>query len=174
MRLSWLGPGENFLLPVRLVVRLFLFQGLLLSPVLVRHYRVHATASHAQDCPDWELESPIFPWGSSISLVLFQRNTVSLPLVRRYRAYATASHAQDCPDWGSETLGTSYVCVYFRESTAPGSEKDREKTYVLFLVNVSHKNKLICTGWTHLVELLVVLVSCLFQTTSGFLSLFGH
>ena len=38
------------------------------SPVLVRRYRAHAAASHAQDCPDWELERPTFPWGSSINM----------------------------------------------------------------------------------------------------------
>ena len=27
------------------------------SLVLVRRYRAHATASHTQDCPDWELEN---------------------------------------------------------------------------------------------------------------------
>ena len=27
------------------------------SLVLVRRYRAHATASHAQDCPDWDLEN---------------------------------------------------------------------------------------------------------------------
>ncbi len=27
------------------------------SLALVRRYSAHATASHAQDCPDWELEN---------------------------------------------------------------------------------------------------------------------
>ena len=47
--------------------------GNILSLVLVRHYSAHVTASHAQDCPDWKLERPIFPWGSNISLFLFQK-----------------------------------------------------------------------------------------------------
>ncbi len=71
-----------------------------------------------------------FSFRNCINVFLFQRKYLSLAPVRRYSAHATASHAQDCPDW------------------------DLEKTYVLFSVNVSHKNKLICTGWTHLVELL--------------------
>ena len=36
--------------------KLFIFQGLFFSLVLVSRYRAHATASHAQDCPDWSLE----------------------------------------------------------------------------------------------------------------------
>ncbi len=32
----------------------------------------HASASHAQDCPDRKLERPILPWSSGISLCLLQ------------------------------------------------------------------------------------------------------
>ncbi len=46
--------------------------GNVISLALVRHYGAHATASHAQDCPDQTLERPILPWSSSISLCLLQ------------------------------------------------------------------------------------------------------
>ncbi len=42
------------------------------SLALVRRYSAHATASHAQDCPDQKLERPVLPWSSSISLFLLQ------------------------------------------------------------------------------------------------------
>ena len=57
------------------------------------------------------------------------RKYLSLVLVRRYSAHATALHAQDCPDW---RLERTTVLVKGKNST----------TYIL-----------ICTGWTHLVEL---------------------
>ena len=103
-----LWPWPRSLNRTALVISLFLFQGLSSSLALGRRYRAHATASHAQNCPDRELERPIFPWSSCINLFYF-RKCHSLALVGRYSVHATALYAQDCPDWRLEKA-PPFVC----------------------------------------------------------------
>ncbi len=41
-----------------------------LPPFLVGHYGAHATASHAQDCPDWKLEKTLFSYSNCINVFI--------------------------------------------------------------------------------------------------------
>ena len=70
----------------------------MVSLALVRRYGAHATASHAQDCPDQKLERTL------LSSIFIPENLLSLALAGRYSAHATASNAQDCPDLRPENM----------------------------------------------------------------------
>ena len=97
------------------------------SPVLVGRCSAHATASHAQDCPDWKLGENSLSYSPCIN-VFISGNALLWPC-----------------------SGIIVLVLWHHTHKTVLMGIWRRPTFTLY---VSHQNKLIRTGWTYLVEFL--------------------
>ncbi len=136
------------------------------SLALVRCYSAHATASHAQDCPDWRLEKTFFSHGNCINVFIpgtplslwFWSGVIMLMLRHHmHKTVLTGSWRELYPQicLFQEYLLWSWpgviVFVLWRSTHKTITTRGQRLVYVLMIV-ITHK--LIRAGWTHLVKFL--------------------